>query len=74
MTNFLFFPFWSFLRSHGNPADHLTSNEQLMMPRRMVGGILNAKSLKMLKEKITINYIFAFVLYNTKPAGHQVIK
>lgn len=64
----------SFLRVHRNLVHHLTSNEQLMIPRRMSYGILNAKSLKTLKEKVTINYPFAFIFYNTKPVGHQVVK
>jgi len=40
----------------------------------MSGGILHAKSLRTLKEKKTIYYPFAFIIYNTKPVGHQVLK
>ncbi|XP_054786508.1 uncharacterized protein LOC129292866 isoform X1 [Prosopis cineraria] len=61
----------SFLRGQINSLHNLTSNDQLMIPRRNVGGILNAKSLKTLKEKITVYYPFSFIFYNTKPVGHQ---
>ncbi|XP_020215510.1 uncharacterized protein LOC109799381 isoform X2 [Cajanus cajan] len=59
------------LSSLRNPVHHMTSNEHLMMPRRMSGGILHAKSLRTLKEKKTVYYPFAFIIYNTKPVGHQ---
>ncbi|XP_057421303.1 uncharacterized protein LOC130715242 [Lotus japonicus] len=59
------------LRSPGNPACHMTGNEQLLLPRRIPGGILHPKSLRTLKEKKTIFYPFAFIIYNTKPIGHQ---
>ncbi|RDX91133.1 hypothetical protein CR513_26927, partial [Mucuna pruriens] len=58
------------LSSPRNPVHHMTSNEHLM-PRRMSGGILHAKSLRTLKEKKTVYYPFAFIIYNTKPIGHQ---
>lgn len=64
----------SLLSSPRNSVRHMTSNEHLMMPRRMSGGILHAKSLRTLKEKKTIYYPFAFIIYNTKPIGHQVLK
>ncbi|XP_061371138.1 uncharacterized protein LOC133313747 isoform X2 [Gastrolobium bilobum] len=57
--------------SSSNPVHHITSNEHLMMPRRMSGGILHAKSLRTLKEKTTLYYPIAFIIYNTKPVGHQ---
>lgn len=63
----------SLLRSPGNPACHMTGNEQLLLPRRIPGGILHPKSLRTLKEKKTIFYPFAFIIYNTKPIGHQVL-
>ena len=69
----IWFVVCSFLRSCRNPVHNWTSNEQLMITRRSVGGILNAKSLKTLKEKITIYYPFSFIFYNTKPIGHQVV-
>ncbi|XP_014509165.1 uncharacterized protein LOC106768496 isoform X1 [Vigna radiata var. radiata] len=59
------------LSSPRNPVHRMTSNEHLMMPRRMSGGILHAKSLRTLKEKKTVYYPFAFIIYNTKPLGHQ---
>lgn len=64
---------YSFLRSPGNPVLHLTGTEHLI-PRRISGGILHTKSLRRLKEKKSIYYPFAFIIYNTKPVGHQVIK
>ncbi|KAI4350761.1 hypothetical protein L6164_005182 [Bauhinia variegata] len=60
-----------FLTSHGNSVNQLTGNEHLMMPRRMSGGILNAKNLRTFKERKTIYYPFAFIIYNSKPVGHQ---
>jgi len=42
------------------------------MPRRMSGGLLNGKILRTLKEKKTIYYPLALIMYNTKPVGHQV--
>lgn len=60
-----------FLRSPRNPVHHLTNNEQLLMPRRMSGGLLNGKILRTLKEKKTIYYPLALIMYNTKPIGHQ---
>ncbi|XP_019446403.1 PREDICTED: uncharacterized protein LOC109349844 [Lupinus angustifolius] len=62
-----------FLRSCRNRSHHMTGNEHLLMPRRMSGGILHAKSLRTLKEKKTIYFPFAFIIYNTKPVGHQDI-
>ncbi|KAK7399013.1 hypothetical protein VNO78_10188 [Psophocarpus tetragonolobus] len=59
------------LSSPRNPVRRMASNEHLMMPRRMSGGILHAKSLRTLKEKKTVYYPFAFIIYNTKPIGHQ---
>ncbi|KAK2439331.1 hypothetical protein P8452_34829 [Trifolium repens] len=60
-----------FLRSHGNPVRHLTNNEHLAMPRRMSGGTLNGKILRILKEKKTICSPLSLIMYNTKPVGHQ---
>ncbi|PNX73163.1 hypothetical protein L195_g029061, partial [Trifolium pratense] len=59
------------LRSHGNPMHRLTNNEHLVMPRRMSGGTLNGKILRILKEKKTIYFPLALIMYNTKPIGHQ---
>lgn len=74
MVDFLYDVMCSLPRSPRNPVHHMTGNEHLMMPRRMSGGILHAKSLRALKEKKTISYPAAFIIYNTKPVGHQVLK
>jgi hypothetical protein len=50
----------------------LTNNEHLAMPRRMSGGTLNGKILRILKEKKTICSPLSLIMYNTKPVGHQV--
>ncbi|KAI5383166.1 uncharacterized protein LOC127108398 [Lathyrus oleraceus] len=60
-----------FFRSPDNSVHLLASNEHLLMPRRMSGGILNGKILRTLKERKTIYYPFALIMYNTKPVGHQ---
>ncbi|KAJ7973750.1 Ephrin type-B receptor [Quillaja saponaria] len=60
-----------FPRIPRNQVDHVRVNEHLMTSRRMAGEILNAKSLRTLKEKETISYPFTFIIYNTKPVGHQ---
>lgn len=52
----------------------LINSEHLVMPRRMSGGILNGKILRTLKERKTIYYPFALIMYNTKPVGHQVLR
>ncbi|KAL4296133.1 hypothetical protein GQ457_12G022630 [Hibiscus cannabinus] len=38
---------------------------------RMFGGILHAKNLQTLKLRRAICYPFSFIVYNTKPVGHQ---
>lgn len=63
-----------FLRSYRNPEHHLIGNEHLLMPRRMSGGILDARSLRTLEEKKTLYYPFAYIICNTKPVAHQVVK
>lgn len=64
----------SSLQTHGDPENQLIGDKHLMMPRRMSGGILNAMSIRTFKEKKTIYYPFSFIIYNTKPVGHQVVK
>ncbi|KAG6723483.1 hypothetical protein I3842_03G210200 [Carya illinoinensis] len=54
-----------------NPLDHLRDCEHSVTCRRNFGGILHAKSLRMLKQKKAICYPFSFIVYNTKPVGHQ---
>ncbi|KAF5481918.1 hypothetical protein F2P56_002530 [Juglans regia] len=54
-----------------NPQDHLRVCEHSVTCRRNFGGILHAKSLRMLKQKKAICYPFSFIVYNTKPVGHQ---
>ncbi|XVF49069.1 hypothetical protein PTKIN_Ptkin03bG0239400 [Pterospermum kingtungense] len=39
--------------------------------QKINGGILNAKSLRTFKMKRAICYPFSFIVYNTKPSGHQ---
>ena len=57
-----------------DPLDHLRVSEHSMMCKKIFGGILYAKSLRMLKEKKAICYPFSFIVHNTKPVGHQVVK
>lgn len=54
-------------------SDHSRTSEHLTTNRRSFGGILHNQSLRTLKEKKTICYPISFVVYNTKPVGHQVI-
>ncbi|XP_015899506.2 uncharacterized protein LOC107432822 [Ziziphus jujuba] len=51
--------------------DHLRVGERLMARKRLFGGILHTKSLRVLKEKRAICFPFSFVVYNAKPVGHQ---
>ncbi|XP_054782086.1 uncharacterized protein LOC129289342 isoform X2 [Prosopis cineraria] len=60
-----------FLPSHCNPEHQLMGDKHLVMPRRISGEILHTKSIRTLKEKKSIYYPFSFILYNTKPIGHQ---
>ncbi|MED6146912.1 hypothetical protein PIB30_039140 [Stylosanthes scabra] len=60
-----------FLRGSRNPVHYMTGYENPLMPRKISGGILNGKNLRTLKERGTICYPFAFLIYNTKPVGHQ---
>ncbi|CAI9100492.1 OLC1v1037607C1 [Oldenlandia corymbosa var. corymbosa] len=39
--------------------------------RKISGEILNKSNLQMLKEKMTIDFPFYFIIRNTKPIGHQ---
>ncbi|CAK9152772.1 unnamed protein product [Ilex paraguariensis] len=55
-----------------NASDHLKTNDPLMMPKRVFGGTLNTKSLQALEEKMTLHYLFSFIIRNNKPVGHQV--
>ncbi|XP_020259156.1 uncharacterized protein LOC109835595 isoform X2 [Asparagus officinalis] len=57
---------------HGvNQADHLNVREPLLMRRRINGGTLDPYNLQTLKDKKDILYPLSFVVYNTKPVGHQ---
>ncbi|KAL0015634.1 hypothetical protein SO802_002703 [Lithocarpus litseifolius] len=51
--------------------DHSRVSEHSMTCKRTFGGILHAKSLRMLKERKAICYPFFFIVHNTKPVGHQ---
>lgn len=53
--------------------DQLQITEQKMVQKRIFGGIIQAKSLEALKEKKDISYPLSFMIYNTKPVGHQVV-
>ncbi|XP_052180688.1 uncharacterized protein LOC127793928 isoform X2 [Diospyros lotus] len=43
----------------------------LLTHKRAVGGIIQTKSLRGVTEKKTLCYPLSFILYNTKPVGHQ---
>lgn len=59
-------------RIHGvDPPDDLRVGEHSMTCKRNFGGILHAKSLRRLKQKKAICFPFSFIVYNTKPVGHQ---
>ncbi|XP_062090955.1 uncharacterized protein LOC133797151 isoform X2 [Humulus lupulus] len=51
--------------------DNLSGNEHFMTHKRFFGGILQTKNLTPLEEKTSIFYPFSFIIYNTKPVGHQ---
>jgi hypothetical protein len=75
MFNFLSLAICSLHRIHRvDPPDDLRVGEHSMTSKRNFGGILHAKSLRMLKQKKAICYPFSFIVYNTKPVGHQVVK
>ncbi|KAF4398559.1 hypothetical protein G4B88_013648 [Cannabis sativa] len=50
---------------------HLNGDEHFVTHKRFFGEILRIESLKTLKEKTSIFYLFSFIVYNTKPVGHQ---
>lgn len=54
-----------------DPVDHSAVKQPLMTYKRMCGGVLHSKSLRTFKEKKAIYFPLSFVVYNTKPAGHQ---
>lgn len=54
--------------------DHRRAENHSIAHKKMHGGILHAKSLRTLKERNVMCYPMSFVLYNTKPLGHQVSK
>lgn len=58
----------------GNRLEYLRVSEQLLTSKRVFGGILHLKNLRTLKIKRAICYPFSFLLYNTKPVGHQVLE
>ena len=75
MLNFLSFIICSLNRSDRvERLDHSRVSEHSMTCKRTFGGILHAKSLRMLKERKAICYPFFFIVHNTKPVGHQVVK
>ncbi|XVF34959.1 hypothetical protein REPUB_Repub18cG0103000 [Reevesia pubescens] len=49
------------------------ASEHLRICQKIFGGILHAKSLRTLKMKRAICYPFSFIVYDTKPVGHQVV-
>ncbi|POO00581.1 ephrin type-B receptor [Trema orientale] len=51
--------------------DHLRTGEHFMTHKRCFGRFLHTNSLRVLKEKKSIFYPFSFIVYNTKPVGHQ---
>ncbi|XP_058206673.1 uncharacterized protein LOC131320103 [Rhododendron vialii] len=53
------------LGNHGRKA------VDVLPHKRVVGGILQTKSLQTLGERKTLYYPLSFVLHNTKPIGHQ---
>lgn len=53
--------------------DHMKTNEHLTTHKRLFGGLLHSQNLRTLKEKKTICYPLSFIVYNTKPVGHQVL-
>uniref|UniRef100_A0A803NU05 DUF8003 domain-containing protein n=1 Tax=Cannabis sativa TaxID=3483 RepID=A0A803NU05_CANSA len=50
---------------------HLNGDEHFVTHKRFFGEILRIESLRTLKEKTSIFYLFSFIVYNTKPVGHQ---
>ncbi|XP_019051661.1 PREDICTED: uncharacterized protein LOC104588235 [Nelumbo nucifera] len=61
--------------AHGVHGDclprRMRSNENIMIHKRLCGGILSTCSIRMLEEKKDIFYPFSFIVHNTKPVGHQ---
>ncbi|XP_025012285.2 uncharacterized protein LOC8265115 isoform X1 [Ricinus communis] len=55
----------------GNRVEYLKASEQTAPLRGVFGGILDWNSIRTLKLRRTICYPFSFILYNTKPVGHQ---
>lgn len=53
--------------------DHLKVGEQLRLCKKTTGWILHAQSISTIRERKTIIYPFSFIVYNSKPIGHQVI-
>ncbi|GAA0160631.1 transmembrane signal receptor [Lithospermum erythrorhizon] len=51
--------------------DLVRVNENTTMPNKVQAEILNAKNLSKLEDKISFDFLFYFVLKNTKPVGHQ---
>ncbi|XP_043706589.1 uncharacterized protein LOC122656187 isoform X2 [Telopea speciosissima] len=62
-------------RVHGIHRDigpgHMRSTENIMIKRKICGGILDTHSLRMFEEKKDLFYPFSFIVHNTKPFGHQ---
>ncbi|CAI0409097.1 unnamed protein product [Linum tenue] len=47
------------------------SSESNARQRKSHGGVIDVDSLKTLEEKRDIFYLLSFIVYNTKPIGHQ---
>ncbi|KAJ4959336.1 hypothetical protein NE237_026447 [Protea cynaroides] len=50
---------------------HLRNTENIMMKKKICGGILDTYSLQTFEEKKDFFYPFSFIVHNTKPIGHQ---
>ncbi|XP_022749894.1 uncharacterized protein LOC111299144 isoform X7 [Durio zibethinus] len=62
---------WRGAASRRDSTGCLDASEHIRICQRIFGGILHAKSLRTLKMKRAICYPFSFIVYNTKPVGHQ---
>ena len=62
-----------FARHRVNVVEPRRESEPLMTHRRASGWILNQDSLRTLRENM-LWYPLSFIICNTKPIGHQVLK
>lgn len=58
---------------HSLLGNHERKAIDALTHKRVVGGILQTKSVQTLGERKTLYYPLSFVLHNAKPIGHQVI-